>query len=89
MGKFDTAKAIASAVDKKINKKLKSLEKEKSTNEETDAYIASVVDKRLAKTAGKKIVQISDATATPTPTLVVSAPTLKSIIKCAKNNAGT
>jgi hypothetical protein len=89
MGKFDTAKAIASAVDKKINKKLKSLEKEKSTNEETDAYTASVVDKRLVKTAGKKTVQITDATATPTPTPVLSAPALKSIIKHAKNSAGT
>jgi hypothetical protein len=59
-GKFDTAKAIASAVDKKVNEKLKSLEKEKSTNEETDAYIASVVDKCLAKTAGKNTVQVSE-----------------------------
>ena len=88
-GKFDTAKAIASAVDKKVNEKLKSIEKEKSTNDETDAYIASVVDKRLATSAGKKTVQVSDATATPTPTQAVSAPTLKSIIKRAKNNAGT
>jgi hypothetical protein len=66
---------------------LKSIEKEKSTNDETDAYIASVVDKRLATSAGKKTVQVSDATATPTQ--AVSAPTLKSIIKRAKNNAGT
>ena len=66
---------------------MKSLEKVKSTNEETDAYIASVVDKRLATSAGKKTVQVSDATATPTQ--VVSAPTLRSIIKRAKNNAGT
>ena len=51
--KFDTAKAIASAVDKKVNERMKSIQQEKSTNEETDAYIASVVDKRLAKTAGK------------------------------------
>jgi hypothetical protein len=68
---------------------LKSLEKEKSTNEETDAYIASVVDKHLATSAGKKTVQVSDATATPTPTQAVSAPMVKSIIKRAKNNAGT
>ena len=60
---------------------MKSIEKEKSTNDETDAYVASVMDKRLAKTAGKKIVQISDATATPIPTPAVSAHTLKSIIK--------
>ena len=80
-------KAIASAVEKKVNKRMKSIQQEKSTNEETDIYIASVVDKRLAKTAGK-IVQISDATSTPTP--AAAAPTLKSIIKHAKNSkAGT
>jgi hypothetical protein len=85
--KFDTAKAIASAVEKKVNERIKSIQQEKSTNEETDAYIASVMDKRLAKTAGK-IVHISDATSTPTPP--AAAPTLKSIIKCAKNSkAGT
>ena len=40
--KFDTAKAIASAVDKKVNKRMKSIEEEKSTNKDTEAYIASV-----------------------------------------------
>jgi hypothetical protein len=85
--KFDTAKAIASAVEKKVNERMKYIEQEKSTNAETDAYIASVMDKRLAKTAGK-IVQISDTTSTPTP--AAAAPTLKSIIKRAKNStAGT
>ena len=64
--KFDTAKAkaIASAVDKKINERMKSIEQEKSTNDDTDAYIASVVDKHLAKSG--KFVQISDATSTHT-----------------------
>ena len=80
--KFDTAKAIASAVEKKVNERMKSIEQDKSTNEDTEAYIASVVDKRLAKTG--KIVQISDATSTPTP--AAAAPTLKSIIKRAKNS---
>jgi hypothetical protein len=86
--KFDTAKAkaIASAVDKKINERMKSIEQEKSTNDDTDAYIASVVDKHLAKSG--KFVQISDATSTPTP--AAAAPTLKSIVKCAKKSkAGT
>jgi hypothetical protein len=83
--KFDTVKAIASAVNMKVNKRMKSsIQQEKSTNEETDAYIASVVDKHLAKTAGK-IVQISDATSTPTP--AAAAPTLKSIIKRTKETS--
>jgi hypothetical protein len=60
--KFDTAKAIASAVNKKASKRMKSIEQEKSTNDDTDAYITSLVDKRLAKSG--KIVQISDRTAT-------------------------
>jgi hypothetical protein len=43
--KFDTAKAIASsAVNRKVNERMKSIQEEKSTNEETDAYIASVMD---------------------------------------------
>ena len=85
--KFDTAKAIASAVEKKVNERMKSIQQEKSSNEETDAYIASAMDKRLAKTAGK-IVQISDTTSTPTP--AAAAAVLKSIIKRAKNSkAGT
>jgi hypothetical protein len=65
---------------------MKSIEQEKSTNNDTDAYIMSLVDKRLAKSG--KIVQISDATLTPTP--AAAAPTLKSIVKRVKNlKAGT
>ena len=80
--KFDTAKAIASAVDKKVNERMKSLEQEKSTNDDTDAYIMSFVDKHVAKSG--KFVQISDATLTPTP--AAAAPTLRSIVKRAKNS---
>ena len=54
--KFDNAKAIASAVDKKVKERMKSIEQEKSTkNEDTDAYIMSLVDKRIAESG--KIVQ--------------------------------
>ena len=80
--KFDTAKAIASAVDNKVNERMKSIEQEKSTNDDTNAYIMSVMDKHLAKSG--KFVQISDATLTPTP--AAAAPTLRSIVKRAKNS---
>ena len=84
--KFVTAKAIASAANKKVNERMKSIEQEKSTNDNTDAYIMSLMDKHLAKSG--KIVQISDATSTPTP--AAAGPTLKSIIKRVKNSkAGT
>ena len=65
---------------------MKSIEQEKSTNDNTEAYIMSVMDKHAAKSG--KVVQISDATSTPTP--AAAAPMLKSIVKRAKNSkAGT
>ena len=84
--KFDTAKAIASAVEKKVNERLKAIEGEKSTNNDTKAYIMSIMQKHAGKS--DKVVQISDATAEPTPT--ATAPMLESIVKRAKNaKAGT
>jgi hypothetical protein len=84
--KSDNAKAIASAVDKKVNERMKYIEQEKSTKEDIEAYIMSIVDKATTKSG--KTVQISDATSKPTP--AAAAPTLKSIVKRAKNaKAGT
>ena len=60
---------------------MKSIEQEKSTNDNTEAYIMSVMDKHAAKSG--KVVQISDATAEPMPTM--TAPTLRSIVEQAKN----
>ena len=78
--KFDTTKAIASAVAKKVAEKLKTIEQEKSNGNDTEAYIMSIMQKHAGK-SGK--VQISDATVEPmsTPT----AATMRSIIKQAKN----
>ena len=84
--KFDTTKAIASAVKKKVNERLQAIEQEKSTNDNTEAYIMSIMQMHAGKSG--KVVQISDATAEPTPTAIV--PTLKSIVKRAKDaKAGT
>ena len=84
--KFDTAKAIASNVDKTVNERMKSIEQEKSTNDDTEAYIMSVVDKHVGKSC--KVVQISDTTMKPMP--AAAAPMLRSIVKRAKNaKAGT
>jgi hypothetical protein len=76
-----TTKAIASAVEKKVAEKMKAMEQEKANGEETEAYIMSIFQKFSGK-AGKKV-QISDATVDATPT--AATPTLKNIIKRAKN----
>ena len=82
--KFDNTKAIASAVEKKVTERLKAIEQEKSKGAEAEAWIMSIMQKHAdAGKTGK--IRISDATATepmPAPT----APTLKSILKRAKNS---
>ena len=47
--KFDTTKATASAVEKKVNEKLKAIEQEKSTNNDTEAHIMSIMQKHASK----------------------------------------
>ena len=80
--KFDTTKAIASsAVAKKVAEKLKTIEQEKSNGNDTEAYIMSIMQMHAGKSG--KVVQISDATAEPMPTM--TAPTLRSIVEQAKN----
>jgi hypothetical protein len=74
--KFNSnAKVIAAAVEKR----LKSVEQTKTTDEETEAWIMSLVKKHNPK------VQISDATADPAP-VTTTAPSLKSILRKVKNS---
>jgi chorismate mutase len=83
-GKFDTTKAIASAVEKKVAEKMKAMEQEKTNGDEAEAYIMSIFKKfSAASKAGQG--QIYDVTVEPTSTASVTAPTLKSILKRAKN----
>jgi hypothetical protein len=73
------AKAIASAVEKKVAETMKSLEQEKANKGETEAYMMSLIDKCKNGTSGRA--KISDVAASPS----ASAPSLKSIMKHAKN----
>ena len=75
--KFNSSntKAIAAAVEKR----LKAIEQEKTTDEETEAWIMSLVNKRTPT------VQIADSTATPA-TVTTTAPSLRSILKKVKNS---
>jgi hypothetical protein len=57
---------------------LKAIEHEKTTDEETEAWIMSLVNKNPK-------VQIADSTATPS-TVTTTAPSLKSILRRAKNS---
>jgi hypothetical protein len=71
---------------KTVNERLKSMEQEKSTNDDTKAYIMSIMEKHVGKSG--KVVQISDAITKPTP--AAATPMLKSIVKRTKNaKAGT
>jgi hypothetical protein len=60
---------------------MKTMEQEKANGDETEVYVMSIFQKFADGKAGK--VQVSDATAEPTP--IKTAPTLKSILKRAKN----
>jgi hypothetical protein len=79
---FDTTKAIASAVEKKVAERMKSMEQDKANEGLTEAYIMSIVDKFKGGT-GKKA-QISEVEASTS----APAPSLKSIIKRAQNGNG-
>jgi hypothetical protein len=48
-GQVDRTKAIASAVDKKVAEKLKSMEQEKASEGATEAYIMSIVEKMTGR----------------------------------------
>jgi hypothetical protein len=74
----DTSKAIASAVEKKVEEKLKAMEQERTEEGDTEAYVMSLINKCVGK-AGKG--QVSQVNVEPTPQL----PTLKSILKRAKS----
>jgi hypothetical protein len=76
---IDRTKAIASAVEKKLAERMKSMEEEKANEGVTEAYIMSIFEKYNGG-KGKKA-QISDVEASTS----VSAPSLKSIVKRAQN----
>ena len=74
--KADTAKAIAAAVDKKMEEKIKAMEKSETDAATAKAYIESII-----VSMGKpSVASISANTAS-----VASPPKLKSILKCVKN----
>jgi hypothetical protein len=77
---FDTAKAIASAVEKKAAEKLKAMELEKTKETDTEACVMALINK-CAGEAGKA--QVSQVNVDLPPRL----PTLKSILKKAKNDS--
>jgi hypothetical protein len=78
---FDRSKAIASAVEKKVEEKMKAIEKERTDGDDTEACIMSLFKKHgIGKGA---TAHISAATADPTP--APPAPSLKSILKRVKN----
>jgi hypothetical protein len=77
---FDTAKAIASAVEKKVAEKLKAMELEKTEETDTEAYVMALINKCAGK-AGKA--QVSQVNVDLPPRL----PTLKSILKKAKKDS--
>jgi hypothetical protein len=83
---FETNKAIASAVEKKVAEKLKALDQTKNKEDEIEAYIMFIIKKH----SGKKV-DISSATAddAENPTTTPAPPSLKGIIRKAKNGTPT
>jgi hypothetical protein len=75
------AKAIASAVEKKVAETMKSLDKEKAKKGEAEAFIMALFDKHKSGASGTA--KISDTVASPS----VPAPTLKGILKHVKKYA--
>jgi hypothetical protein len=84
--RFETNKAIASTVEKKVAEKLKALDQTKNKEDEIEAYIMSIIKKH----SGKKV-DISSATAddAENPTTTPVPPSLKGIIRKAKNDTPT
>jgi hypothetical protein len=80
--KFATTKAIASAVEKKVAKKLKAMEQEKAAEVDTEACVMSIVNK-CAGEAGKGHVSYANAEPDTPPKM----PSLHSILKKAKNDS--
>ena len=77
--KADTARAIAAAVDKKMDEKIKAMEKSETDAAAAKAYIESVI-----VSMGKpNVASVSANTAS-----VASPQKLKSILKCVKNGKG-
>jgi hypothetical protein len=77
--KYDNNKAIAAAVEKKVAEKLKAIDDEKTSGEEAAAFIMSVIKKHSKD--GKVVISDVNVEPAPPPT----GPTLKSILKRAKN----
>jgi hypothetical protein len=81
-----TTKAIASAVDKKVNERMKALDKKTKEGTETEAYIMSLFEKF---NGGKKVtisdVKVSEPANSTAP--ASSGPTLKTILKRSKNGS--
>ena len=71
-------KAVAAAVEKQLDAKMKSIRDEKSTDDEFKAYIASIVKETVVPAS-------RPSTASSASVTTVSAPSLKSILKRAKN----
>jgi hypothetical protein len=79
--KFKSDKAIAAAVEKKVNKRLKDEEKEKTEGDQAEAYIMSIFQKMTANKATVAAAVVLPPVAAPS-----LAPTLNSILRRAKNS---
>ena len=79
--KFKSDKAIAATVEKKVNKRLKDEEKEKTEGDQAEAYIMSIFQKMTANKA-----TVAAAVALPPAAAPSLAPTLNSILRRAKNS---
>jgi hypothetical protein len=85
--RFETNKAIASAVEKKVAEKLKALDQTQNKEDNIEAYIMSII---IKKHSGKKV-DISSATADEAEksTTTTAPPSLKGIIRKEKNGTPT
>jgi hypothetical protein len=78
---FKSDKAIAAAVEKKVNERLKADERNKSQGDEAEAYIMSIFQKMNGTKA-----TVSAAELPPVVTTPIVPPTLHGIIRRARNN---
>jgi hypothetical protein len=84
--RFETNKAIASAVEKKVAEKLKALDQTKNKEDEIEAYRMSIIKKHSGKEVDNSSATADDA---ENPTTTPAPPSLKGIIRKAKNGTPT
>jgi len=80
---IDHTKAIASAVEKQITERFKSIEQTKTKDGEIEATVMSIIQKNFSKTKG---MVISDVTADAAPLTTDPSPAMKQIVGQAQNS---